>query len=78
MKIMKNQAKQDELAELCRLASQELLGSGESLVVWAGGDAVNQQDMLAKAFMDKFPNISIDIYVETYLRSMILKFMRDF
>ncbi|MGK9301279.1 UNVERIFIED_CONTAM: ABC transporter substrate-binding protein, partial [Melissococcus plutonius] len=38
--------------------------SGESLIIWAGGDAVNQQDALAKAFLKKFPRIRLDIYVE--------------
>ncbi len=43
-----------ELEELYQLAIDELEGSGESLIIWAGGDAVNQQDALAKAFLKNF------------------------
>ncbi|MGG5340952.1 ABC transporter substrate-binding protein [Enterococcus sp. AZ192] len=53
-----------ELDELYTLAVEELADTGESLIVWAGGDAVNQQDTLAKLFTARFPKIPIDIKVE--------------
>lgn len=53
-----------ELQELYALAQEELGDSGESLVVWAGGDTVNQQDAVVNAFVKKFPNIPISLKVD--------------
>jgi ABC-type Fe3+ transport system substrate-binding protein len=53
-----------ELEELYKLAVEELEGTGESLIVWAGGDAVNQQDALAEQFIKRFPKVPIDIKVD--------------
>ncbi|EUJ31389.1 hypothetical protein MFLO_09202 [Listeria floridensis FSL S10-1187] len=53
-----------ELEELYALAQEELKGTGERLTVWAGGDAVNQQDAVAEAFRTRFPEVPIDIKVE--------------
>lgn len=53
-----------ELDELYQLAIKEIQNIGGELTVWAGGDAINQQDELAQKFMEKFPKIPIDIKVE--------------
>lgn len=52
-----------ELETLYQQAIEELEGTNETLIVWAGGDAVNQQDELARAFTKRFPKVSIDIKV---------------
>lgn len=54
----------NELSKLYQEAIDELKDSGESLIVWSGGDAVNQQDELAKAFIRRFPKVPIDIRVD--------------
>ncbi len=53
-----------ELNELYNSAITELKETGEKLIVWAGGDAVNQQDGLTKAFQKRFPEVPIDVKVE--------------
>ncbi|MGL4697901.1 ABC transporter substrate-binding protein [Enterococcus larvae] len=53
-----------ELEELYQLAIEEMGGTKEELIIWAGGDAVNQQDAVVQAFSDRFPEIPIDIKVE--------------
>lgn len=61
---MTDNLEKQELDTLYQLAIEELAGTGESLVVWAGGDAVNQQDALAEAFLTRFPKIPLDIKVD--------------
>lgn len=55
---------QDELRQLHALAAEELAGTGEKLVVWAGGDAPNQQDMLISMFNKRFPDIPLHLTVD--------------
>lgn len=54
---------QRELNDLYELAKTELL-AGEKLIVWAGGDAPNQQDALAAKFHERFPDVPIEIKVD--------------
>ena len=53
-----------ELEELYRLAAGELSSVGEKLVVWAGGDAPNQQDALIKQFTKRFPGVPLSLTVD--------------
>ncbi len=55
---------QNELSELYKLAAQELSETGERLVVWAGGDAPNQQDALVRQFRRRFPKVPIKLTVD--------------
>lgn len=55
---------QDELKKLHELAVQELTKSNEKLVVWAGGDAPNQQDALIQKFTKRFPGVPLDLKVD--------------
>lgn len=61
---MTKTAENKELKQLYEAAKLELQGTHERLIVWAGGDAVNQQDALAGAFIERFPDIPIDIKVD--------------
>ena len=53
-----------ELETLYAAAKQELETAGEPLLVWAGGDAPIQQDMLRDQFRKRFPGINIEIIVD--------------
>ena len=53
-----------ELEALYASAKEELKKSGENLLIWAGGDAPNQQDMLRDQFRKRFPGIHIEILVD--------------
>ena len=55
---------QQELNELYELAVQELCNKGSRLVVWAGGDAPNQQDALVRQFRKRFPKVPIRLTVD--------------
>ncbi len=54
----------NELNELYELAARELAVMGERLVVWAGGDAPNQQDALIRQFRRRFPKIPLRLTVD--------------
>ena len=53
-----------ELDFLYIQAKQELEKSKKPFVVWAGGDAPNQQDGLRDQFMKRFPEIEVEIKVD--------------
>ena len=53
-----------ELDHLYQLARQELSEANEKLVVWAGGDAPNQQDALIAKFSERFPGIPVELTVD--------------
>lgn len=55
---------QEELKKLYELASEELAATGERLVVWAGGDAPNQQDALIRQFTQRFPKVPLNLTVD--------------
>lgn len=55
---------EEELQQLYQDALTELAGTTDELIVWAGGDAVNQQDSVAREFTKKFPKVPIDIKVD--------------
>lgn len=55
---------EEELQQLYQDALTELAGTTEELIVWAGGDAANQQDSVAREFTKKFPKVPIDIKVD--------------
>lgn len=57
------QQEQEELQGLYELAVKEL-AAGEKLVVWAGGDAPNQQDALIRAFTCRFPGVPLRLTVD--------------
>lgn len=61
---MSRDREQEELSRLYELASRELKATGERLVVWAGGDAPNQQDALIKQFTKRFPHVPMDLTVD--------------
>lgn len=61
---MYQQAEQDELKQLHALAAKELAETGGKLVVWAGGDAPNQQDMLISMFTKRFPDVPLHLTVD--------------
>ena len=53
-----------ELEALYRQAKSEMSGGNEQLLIWAGGDAPNQQDMLRDQFRKRFPGIGLEIIVD--------------
>lgn len=53
-----------ELELLYAQAKVELEGSKTPFLVWAGGDAPNQQDMLRNQFRKRFPGIDMEIIVD--------------
>ena len=53
-----------QLNELHEAAKAELAKSGEKLVVWAGGDAPNQQDALIQGFEKRFPGVPLHLTVD--------------
>lgn len=53
-----------ELEHLYQLAMKELNEGKEKLVVWAGGDAPNQQDALIAKFSERFPGIPVELTVD--------------
>lgn len=53
-----------ELEALYALAKEEAEKSSKPFLVWAGGDAPNQQDQLYAQFKDRFPGIDIEIIVD--------------
>lgn len=53
-----------ELDSLYIQAKEELRKSKKPFVVWAGGDAPNQQDSLRNQFMERFPDIEIEIQID--------------
>jgi len=53
-----------ELETLYASSKEELKNSKEPFLVWAGGDAPNQQDMLYNQFKKRFPEIDIEIIVD--------------
>ncbi len=55
---------QAELADLALAAAEELKEAGEPLVVWAGGDAPNQQNWLVKQFRTRFPEVPLRLKVD--------------
>lgn len=55
---------QEELQYLHALAVRELAAAGERLVVWAGGDAPNQQDTLIRQFTQRFPGVPLHLTVD--------------
>lgn len=61
---MYQKMEQDELKQLHRLAAKELAKTGERLIVWAGGDAPNQQDALISQFERRFPDVPIQLTVD--------------
>lgn len=61
---MSRESEDQELRELYAQAREELAGTGERLIVWAGGDAVNQQQALEEAFLAKFPEVPLDLFVD--------------
>lgn len=61
---MYRETEQDELKRLHSLAAEELAETGGKLVVWAGGDAPNQQDMLISMFTQRFPDIPLHLTVD--------------
>lgn len=61
---MSRESEERELEELYRQATAELQGTGERLTVWAGGDAVNQQQALEEAFAARFPQVPLDLFVD--------------
>lgn len=61
---MKYENEKLELEALYATAKEELKNSKEPFLVWAGGDAPNQQDMLRNQFRKRFPEIDIDILVD--------------
>ncbi len=63
-KIPDYEREKQEMAELYELAVQELCASGRRLVVWAGGDAPNQQDALVSQFRQRFPKVPIRMSVD--------------
>ena len=54
---------QKELEGLYQLAKEELKHGKEKLVVWAGGDAPNQQDALIDQFEKRFPGVPLHLTV---------------
>jgi ABC-type Fe3+ transport system substrate-binding protein len=53
-----------ELDSLYALAKEEQNSSRKRFMVWAGGDAPNQQDQLYQQFKKRFPGINIEIVVD--------------
>ncbi len=53
-----------ELDSLYVLAKKEYKETGKRFLVWAGGDAPNQQDSLYQQFKSRFPGIDFDIVVD--------------
>ncbi|OKL40253.1 ABC transporter substrate-binding protein [Pontibacter flavimaris] len=53
-----------ELDSLYALAREEQKNSRKRFMVWAGGDAPNQQDQLYQQFKKRFPGIDIEIVVD--------------
>lgn len=53
-----------ELQKLYQDALKELADTDEKLVVWAGGDAPNQQKDLENAFKTRFPEVPIEVKVD--------------
>jgi ABC-type Fe3+ transport system substrate-binding protein len=63
-KMMNYKNEKSELEALYVAAKEELKNSKEPFLVWAGGDAPNQQDMLRNQFRNRFPGIDIEIIVD--------------
>lgn len=61
---MSYENEQDELKRLHALAVAELSAGCEKLVVWAGGDAPNQQDALIRQFTRRFPGVPLELKVD--------------
>lgn len=57
-------SEKQELESLYEAAIKEFEGNDDRLTVWAGGDAVNQQQALEEAFTKRFPNIPLDLKVD--------------
>lgn len=55
---------QQELEALYAEAIKEFEGNDDRLTVWAGGDAVNQQQALEEAFTKRFPKVPLDLKVD--------------
>lgn len=55
---------QQELEALYEEAVKEFEGNDDRLTVWAGGDAVNQQQALEEAFTKRFPKVPLDLKVD--------------
>lgn len=55
---------QQELENLYAEAIKEFEGNDDRLTVWAGGDAVNQQQALEEAFTKRFPKVPLDLKVD--------------
>lgn len=53
-----------ELEALYALAKAETKVNNKPFLVWAGGDAPNQQDQLYAQFKERFPGIDIEIVVD--------------
>ncbi len=64
VKTTDKELEQKELNELYELAAKELATTCKRLVVWAGGDAPNQQDALISQFRKRFPNVPIRLSVD--------------
>jgi ABC-type Fe3+ transport system substrate-binding protein len=62
--MMSHQNETAELDALYALAKEEQKNSGKRFLVWAGGDAPNQQDQLYHQFKKRFPGIDIEIVVD--------------
>lgn len=63
-KVMDYENEKSELETLYAKAKEEMKNSKEPFLVWAGGDAPNQQDMLRDQFRKRFPGIDIEIIVD--------------
>ncbi len=63
-KVMNYKNETTELEALYAAAKEEMKDSKEPFLVWAGGDAPNQQDMLRDQFRKRFPEIDIEIFVD--------------
>lgn len=53
-----------ELEALHALAKDEQQKNNKKFLVWAGGDAPNQQDQLYHQFKKRFPGVDIEIIVD--------------
>lgn len=60
----KLELEKEELERLYEEAQKEFQNSNEELIIWAGGDAPNQQDDLVEQFRKRFPNIPINLTVD--------------
>ncbi|NIG55801.1 ABC transporter substrate-binding protein [Chitinophaga sp. Cy-1792] len=62
--MQKYQNETAELEALYALAREEQQTTKKQFLIWAGGDAPNQQDQLYHQFKNRFPGIDIEIIVD--------------